>query len=182
MAKYSLDEENRREYRAKAGHFERQSKAQTLTSDEIGAVVRYVGPESYLLNDKLRRKAVRELTDLEQQWIENLDLALEKLPNYEGDLNRSITFLHDEDAEKFFETFKEDQEYAPEQYLSTTKAGMYNEEGQVQIYIQNARNGKDLHGLNDMENEVLYPRNAKFRIVNKTKHNGKFYILLEEVE
>ena len=59
---------------------------------------------------------------------------------------------------------------------------MYNEEGQVQIYVQNARNGKDLHEWNDMENEVLYPRNAKFRVVNKAKYDGKFYILLEEVD
>ena len=59
---------------------------------------------------------------------------------------------------------------------------MYNEEGQVQIYVQNVRNGIDLRGWNDMEKEVLYPRDAESRVVNKTKYESKFYILLEEVE
>ena len=122
------------------------------------------------------------MTDLERRWMENLDRALEKLPKYEGALNRSITFFAEEDAEKFFNSFTVNQKYIPGQYLSMTKAGMYNEEGQVQIYVQNARNGKDLRGWNDMENEVLYPREAEFRVVNKTKYEGKFYILLEEVE
>lgn len=182
LAKYSLDEENKRQYGKKAHEWKKRKELKGLTSEEEGAIVRYVGPESYSLNDKLRRNAEQELTDLERRWMENLDRALEKLPKYEGDLNRSITFFAEEDAEKFFDSFKVNQEYAPGQYLSTTKAGVYNEEGQVQIYVQNARNGKDLRGWNDMENEVLYPRGAKFRVVNKTKYDGKFYILLEEVE
>lgn len=45
--------------------------------------------------------------------------------------------------------------YIPEHYLSTTKQGVYNEERQVQIYIQNAKKGKNLGGL-AIENEVLY--------------------------
>lgn len=181
LAKFSLDEENKRQYGKMAYEWKKRKKLRGLTSEEEGAIVRYVGPESYSLNDKLRRNAEQELTDLERRWMENLDRALEKLPKYEGDLNRSITFFAEEDAEKFFDSFKVNQKYVPGQYLSTTKAGMYNEEGQVQIYIQNARNGKDLREWNDMENEVLYPRNMKFRVVNKTKYDGKFYILLEEV-
>lgn len=68
------------------------------------------------------------------------------------------------------------------QYISATKAGVYNPEGQVQIYIQNSEKGRDLKGLNDMENEVLYPINTKFRVINKVKQGDKFYILLKEVE
>ena len=66
--------------------------------------------------------------------------------------------------------------------MSTTKKGVYNDDAQVQIYIQNAKNGKDLKGLNDMENEVLYPYMAKFKVVSKEQQDGKFYILLEELE
>ena len=33
-----------------------------------------------------------------------------------------------------------------------------------------------------MENEVLYPYMAKFKVINKVKEDGKFYILLEELE
>ena len=125
---------------------------------------------------------MQELTDLERKWMGDLDHALSKLPGYEGDLNRSMTFPFEEDAEKFFDSVEVNQEYFPDQYLSTTKAGMYNEEGQVQIFIQNAKKGKDLRGLNDMEREVLYPRDAKFRVVNKVESDGKYYIFLEKVE
>lgn len=145
-------------------------------------VVRYISPDSYSLNDKLRRNANSELTDIEKEWTRNLDAALEKLPNYNGNLNRSVTFSFEEEAQKFFDEFDVEKEYIPKQYLSTTKKGVYNDDAQVQIFIQNAKNGKDLRGLNDMENEVLYPYMAKFKVINKIKEDGKFYILLEELE
>ena len=157
-------------------------KAKGLTIKEEAAVVRYISPDSYSLNDKLRRNANSELTDIEKEWTRNLDAALEKLPNYNGNLNRSVTFSFEEEAQKFFDEFDVEKEYIPKQYLSTTKRGVYNDDAQVQIFIQNAKNGKDLRGLNDMENEVLYPYMAKFKVINKVKENGKFYILLEELE
>lgn len=160
----------------------RADDTKMLSLDEEGAVIRYVSPDAYSLNDKLRRNAFLELTDFEKEWLENLDQALKKLPNYEGDLNRSLTFPFEEDARKFFDSLVVDKEYVPGQYLSTTKNGVYNEEGQVQIYIQGSKKGKDLGQLNDMENEVLYPADIKFMVVNKAEQGDKFYVLLEEVE
>lgn len=159
-----------------------KTKNEELTLDEEGAVIRYVSPDAYTLNDKLRRNAVSELTDFEKEWLKNLDRALDKLPRYEGDLNRSLTFPFESDAQKFFDDLGEGKEYVPGQYLSTTKNGVYNEEGQVQIFIQGAKKGRDLGKLNDMEQEVLYPVDSKFRVVNKVRQGDKFYILLEEVE
>lgn len=179
LSRYSLDKENQEKYQQKARDWKKQAG---LTSEEEGAIIRYVSPDAYALNDKLRRSAFSELTDFDKAWLKNLDRALEKLPNYEGDLNRSLTFSCEEDAQKFFDSFHEEKEYVPGQYLSTTKSGVYNEDGQVQIYIQGAKNGKDLGRLNDMENEVLYPINIKFKVINKVKQGDKFYILLEEVE
>ena len=66
--------------------------------------------------------------------------------------------------------------------MSTTKSGVYNDDAQVQIYIQNAKKGRDLGKLNDMENEVLYSFMSRFRVLNKVKQDGKYYILLEELE
>ncbi len=154
----------------------------SLTIKEEAAVVRYISPDAYLLNDKLRRNANSELTNIEREWIKNLDNALEKLPSYKGNLNRSVTFLFEEDAQKYFDEFDVEKEYIPKQYLSTTKSGVYNDDAQVQIYIQNAKNGKDLKGLNDTEKEVLYPYMTKFKVISKIKEGGKFYILLEESE
>lgn len=152
--------------------------ARDLTLEEKGAVVRYVSPDSYALNDKLRRN--EPLTEFEKEWIMNLNSALDKLPKYKGNLNRSLYFSDIALAHKFFDGLK--QEVTFPQYLSATKTGTYNPEAQVQIYIQDSKKGRDLNGLNDMEEEVLYPTDAKFRVVNKVKQADKFYILLEEVE
>lgn len=180
LAKYSLDEENREKYGKKAAGWKKQARQGALTEEEKGAVVRYVSPDSYVLNDKLRRKAVSEFTEAEIQWMREIDRALEKLPAYEGNLNRSLTFAFDEDAKAFFEAMNTGEEYIPMQYLSTTKKGVYNDSGQVQIYIRNAKRGKDLGEL-AIEDEVLYPAGTRFRIVNKVEMHDKYYILLEEV-
>lgn len=150
-----------------------------LTLGETGAIIKYISPDAYVLNDKLRRK--EELTKTEKEWIINLDRALEKLPYYEGDLNRSLTFYSSQDAKQFYDSFVIGNNYIPKQYLSATKQGVYNERGQVQIYIQNAKNGKDLAKLNDMEHEVLYPIGSKFEVVNKVEEQGTYFILLKEV-
>ena len=182
LAKYSLDPENKEGYDRKASEWEKRQFMNALTVDQEGAIIRYVSPDAYVLNDKLRRNAISELTNTEKKWMENLDSALRNLPTYEGNLNRSVTFLFEEDAQKYFDSFIEGAEYVPRQYLSTTKNGVYNDDAQVQIYIQNAKNGRDLGKLNDMESEVLYPFMSRFRVLNKVKQDGKFYILLEEFE
>lgn len=182
LAKYSLDPENKEDYDRKASEWEKRQSMNALTVDQEGAIIRYVSPDAYVLNDKLRRNAISELTNTEKKWMENLDSTLRNLPTYEGNLNRSVTFLFEEDAQKYFDSFIEGAEYVPRQYLSTTKNGVYNDDAQVQIYIQNAKNGRDLGKLNDMESEVLYPFMSRFRVLNKVKQDGKFYILLEELE
>lgn len=178
LEKYSLSPDNKKQYRQKAEEWKEQTEKEKLTIDEMGAVVRYISPSSIALNDRLRTG--KELTSFEKEWIINLNKALDKLPNYKGNLNRSLTFMDDDLAQKFFDNLK--TEVAFPQYISATKAGIYNPEGQVQIYIQNSKKSKDLKGMNDMENEVLYPINSKFRVINKVKQGDKFYILLEEVE
>lgn len=111
--------------------------------------------------------------------LENLDKALDKLPNYNGNLNRSLTFATDEAAREFVNQFIVGEEYEAKQYLSATTKGVYNEEGQVQIYISNASKGKDLGNIG-IESEVLYPLGSKFSVINIAEQEGKHYILLEE--
>lgn len=178
LAKYSLDSENRKQYRKKEQKWEKQTKAGVLTLEEKGAVIRYISPSSIVLNDKLRTG--EGLTDFEKKWIIDLNKALDKLPNYKGDLNRSLDFPDRASAQAFFDGLKSEETF--HQYISTTKVGVYNEEGQVQIFIQNSRRGKDLAGLNDMESEVLYPMDINFRVINKAVRGDRFYVLLEEVE
>lgn len=177
LAKYSLDEENQNAYKIRENAWKEAAKM--LSDQEEGAVIRYVSPDAYALNDKLRRNAFEELTAIEKEWMKNLDKALNKLPDYKGNLNRSLRFTSDEDAREFVNQFIVGGEYEAKQYLSTTTKGVYNEEGQVQIYIRNASKGKDLGDLG-IESEVLYPLGSKFTIINKAEQDGKYYVLLEE--
>ncbi|MCA5962370.1 phage minor capsid protein [Blautia sp. RD014234] len=138
LARFSLDGDNREDYKRKEKIWSQQIAE--LTQDEKGAIIRYVSPDSYVLNDKLRRHEA--LTESEKDWIIKLDKALEKLPYYEGDLNRSLIFIHDIEAKNFYNKMKIGEEYIPSQYLSATKEGFYDEAAKVQIYIQNAKKPK----------------------------------------
>lgn len=183
-----VDFERQQSYEARLGadRYKCESKLsikrQELTENERGAVIRYKSPDAYSLNDKLRRGAVTELTELEKNWIEGLDSALNKLPRYKGNLNRSVYFENNEDARAMYEEFVVGEKYVPSQYLSATKQGVYNDEANVQIYIENAANGRDLEKVTTMESEVLYPRGAKFKVIYKTEKDGQYWILLEEAE
>lgn len=179
LTKYSLSKENKKQYKIKKAEWENK-KVMPLTESEKGAIIRYVSPDSYAINDKLRRNAISEFTEIEKEWKDNIDKALDKLPCYKGNLNRSVTFINDTEALQFFRNFKEGEEYIPQQYLSTTKKGVYNDDAQVQIYIQNAQNGKDLGNLS-IENEVIYKMGSKFKVIKKAVRDGKYYVLLEEV-
>lgn len=156
----------------------RKTLSTGLDENEKGAVMKYVSPDSIVLNDKLRRGET--LTAEEKVWVKNLNSALDKLPCYEGNLNRSITFKFEEDAKTYFDSFIVGREFIPGQFLSTTKSEMYNEEGQIQIYIKGAKKGKDLGDL-AIENEVLYSNASRFIILNKVMKDDKYWILLEEV-
>ena len=77
LAKYSLDEENQNAYKIRENAWKEAAKM--LSDQEEGAVIRYVSPDAYALNDKLRRNAFEELTAIEKEWMKNLDKALKSL-------------------------------------------------------------------------------------------------------
>ena len=151
----------------------------TLTSAMKAAVIKYVSPDSNVLNDKLRRDA--ELTETEKQWIMNLDEALDYIPEYEGNLNRSVDISDPELLQEFLDEFTLEKVWSSPQYLSMTKGEIYNPDASVQIYIQNSRRGHDMGRYNAAEKEVLYGRKCEFKVINKMYQNGKWWILLEEV-
>lgn len=159
--------------------YQEWNKKYVLTDSEEGALIKYISPDSYVLNDKLRRG--ERLSNDEKVWMQTIDSSLEKLPYYEGNLNRSLTFLHEDDARSVYDSFQVGKDFITKQYLSTTKQGVYNEDAQIQIYIQNARKGKDLGNLNNMEKEVLYPLGSRFKIVDKVEKDGKYFVLMEEM-
>ena len=58
---------------------------------------------------------------------------------------------------------------------------MYNPDGEIQIFIQNATKGHDITSINKRELEVLYERQQEFKVMYMTKKDGKYWILLEEL-
>ncbi len=150
-----------------------------LTKDEKRALNWYMGSSSYKVNDKLRSNT--ELKETEQEYIESLDSALDKMPNYVGDLTRSLDFQNQLELEKFIEAHKVGNIIRYPAYTSTTTGETYNPSGQVQITILNSNNGKDIRSYNKSEQEVLYKRNSAFIITNSELIDGTYYIELEEM-
>ncbi len=149
-----------------------------LTDTDVKAVHDYMSAKSYVVNEKLRTGT--KLTDSEKEFVDNLDAALDKMPTYEGNLQRSLLFYSDEDIEAFMKRHTVGNTVTYDEYISTTKGETYNPEGQVQIYIQDAKNGKDISALNDGESEILYKRNSAFTIVNVVEQDGTYFILAVE--
>ncbi|MCM3701441.1 minor capsid protein [Paenibacillus macerans] len=152
-----------------------------LTKSEEAAVSRYVGGESYVLNEKLREG--KPLSSNEMKWVEQLDNALPKLPRFTGDLTRSLFFASQLDANEAMKDIKPGAVLQYPQYMSMTAAGaLYNPKGQVHYYILGAIAGADLRAYNQSELEVLYGRDFPFEVVDIEVIEGVYHILLRELK
>lgn len=150
-----------------------------LTEAENAAIVKYVSPDAYVLNDKLRNGY--DLSESDKKWINSLDKALYKIPAIQGVVNRSLNFLHDEDRKKFIEMHEVGNKVKYKEYVSSSMNEVYNEDGEVQITIY-SKNGREIRSVNPEENEILFMRDTEFESVNIEKLNGKTYIDLVEVD
>ncbi len=151
--------------------------------EEEKAIIDYVGPrESYVVNEKLRTDT--KLTDTEQKMVDNLDEALKHFPKYSGDLLRTVPISDPEQLSDFVNSFEVGKNIKFEQYISTSSEIGYNEEAEVQIFIHNSKNGRNLLNYGKNEHEVLYERNSEFQVINKVfdDKKGQWFILLEEAE
>lgn len=150
-----------------------------LTDKEQGAINKYLSFDSYLLNDSLRNG--KPLTDIQSNIVEGLDSALLKIPTYNGNLSRSLEFPSQDLAKDFIKEFTIGEKTSFKEYISTTSgAKLYNPDGQVQIFIQNAKKGRNLNSFNPEEAEVLYERNSSFKVMDIVEKNNKYFILMEE--
>ncbi|WP_328802014.1 minor capsid protein [Paenibacillus sp. LX16] len=150
-----------------------------LSEPEEAAVSRYIGGESYVLNEKLREG--KPLSSDEMQWVQQLDSALNKVPRFTGDLTRSIYLASIADVEEFMQDITPGAVIQYPQYVSTTAGAMYNPKAQIHYYILNASMGADLRSYNPGELEVLYGRDYPFEVVSVELINGVYHILLREL-
>ena len=121
---------------------ENTAESSNITDIEKKAIYDYMSAKSYVVNEKLRTGVL--LTEEESEFIANLDAALDKMPTYEGNLHRSLMFYSSEDIKEFMNRHTVGNKVTYDEYISTTKGEIYNPEGQLQIYIHDAKKGKDI--------------------------------------
>lgn len=150
-----------------------------MTEAERKAILGYMSAKAYNLNEKLRNGTA--LDEEEQKFADDLDAALKKAPKHSGNLTRSLFFDSPEDVLEFVKSYAVGSRITYKEFLSTTKSrSLYNPEGQVQIYIRDSKNGRDISLLNTREEEVLYERGSSFIVENIFEQDGKYYILVVE--
>lgn len=150
----------------------------SLTKENKHAINSYVSSSSYFINDILRNGY--KLNDEQKEIVKNLDDALNKMHSYEGDLTRSVYFYDAQSFDNFLKEYEAGKILTIKQYLSTTKGDVYNPEAQVQLKILNSKNGINISAFNNSEDEVLYKRNSKFKVIRIYIENDVTYIELEE--
>ena len=151
-----------------------------LTDDEQKAVIYYISPDSYRLNEALRENKI--LTSEQEEIKRNLDNALEFIPEYKGIVYRSVYFENQEHLNKILEPFNNENRIGSwNSFLSTSK-GCYDEDMNLQFTIKSIT-GRDISIKNDEGGgEILFPRNAKFKFIQISQKNGKIFVELEEIE
>ena len=149
-----------------------------ITKEERKAINDYVSSKSYIINDKLRNG---NILSKEYESIKmNLNSALDKIPNYKGTVTRSLEFYDDETLQTFLKSYSVGESISYKEFLSTTRGETYNPDGQVQITIVDAENGKDISLFNFKEKEVLYNTNTSFKVEELITQDDKTFIKLAE--
>ena len=137
-----------------------------LTYNEEAALISYKSGGSYTLNAKLREGV--ELEDIEQEIVNALDKALEKLPVYNGKVYRNIQFddFGDKaarDAYVAMHVVNEMISYGAYTSSSTAVDGYVLDGNYVVHHVIQSANGRNLEGYgNNSESEVLFPRTAYY--------------------
>lgn len=180
MSENSLDPDNKRKYAARAKEWEEKEKfyqkstgEDSLSVEEQAALTKYISPDSYILNDKLRKGI--GLTEDEKDWIMNLDNALDKMPDYEGTVYRSVSEFGIKDIDAFIDGHVVGGRKIFPSYISSS-LGVYDESFPIQ-YVIKSKHGKNVNHYNQSEKEILFKRNSRFLI---TKVQGNT-IWMEEI-
>lgn len=133
-----------------------------LTTAEEGAIIRYKGPDSYVLNDALRNEI--PLNNQQQQMVTQLDNAIKKLPKYRDD--KPLYRSYNEgvfDVRSYAAKIVRKGYVREKNYFSTSK-GVYDPNDDLRIIILQSKSGADLNKYDNGEKEVLFKRNTKFNV------------------
>lgn len=114
-----------------------------------------------MLNDKLRRGL--DLTDIEKDWIMNLDKALDKIPEYKGTVYRSVSGFGINDIKEFIKSYEAKKIKRFPSYISSS-LDTYDESFPIQ-YIIKSKHGRNISRYNNKEKEILFKRGSRFLVV-----------------
>lgn len=156
-----------------------------LTDNEKRTLLEYKSFKSYQINELLRKNSdIKNLPEEEKIFVRTLDSALSKMPRYQGTLIRTVDFSDWPNpqirSDEYAKAFNSDKTITIDQYWSTSKGEGYNKNANIKIYIQSAKNGRDISSIGLDEKEVLYERKSQFVVVSKVFRDGVWNILLEE--
>lgn len=155
-------------------------KKEKLTFEEERAIMKYKSPSMYVLNDKLRKDI--ELDKEEKEWVKNLDSALKKMPYYKGEVVRTLNIDAKELKNFIWDCVPNKKIFNFKAYTSTSKGEIYDDSMPIRFIIHNSTKGRDISKFGLNEDEILYERNCKFKVLNvEYTQDNKFYIYLEEL-
>lgn len=155
-------------------------KKEKLTFEEERAIMKYKSPSMYVLNDKLRKDI--ELDKEEKEWVKNLDSALKKIPYYKGEVVRTLNINIKELKNFIWDCVPNKKIFNFKAYTSTSKGEIYDDSMPIRFIIQSSTKGRDISKFGLNEEEILYERNCKFKVLNvEYTQDNKFYIYLEEL-
>ena len=153
-----------------------------LSDDEQAALNNYISSDSYKINDDLRRN---KISKNKKQFIENLDVALAKMPIYHSSkpLQRDYFFDKQEALDDFISNFEIGGVFTDSSYISTSKIYYGQGKETIHVIIKSSKTGRDISEFNVNEQEVLFPRNSKFRIDDAyVDDNGKMTMVWSELD
>lgn len=180
LALGSLLPENALGYQNKVNELQNQIDGSRidLTDNEQYAVNQYISSESYKINEALREN--KELSEKMKKIRDDLDNALAKCKNYEGNVVRVLEIKDKEKLDAFIKANKINEPITFKEYLSFSDKPNYNTDANVIIYTVSNK-AKDLRSFNPEESEILYQRNSSFIVENVIKKDNKYYILWREL-
>lgn len=152
-----------------------------LTQEEAIVLQRYLSSYSYIINEQLRNDV--KLSKIEENFVETLNSALDKMPNYEGTVVRDLYFDKNFTLmDKFVNGHEVGKTKNYDQFLSSTTASSYHDKPSVRLFIQ-SKTGKDIQGYNPREKEVLFKYGVEFKCLSIDKSDDKMTVIeVEEID
>jgi hypothetical protein len=143
--------------------------------EDIMAVNNYTSSEYAPINAHLRRG--EDIGTDQALTIKRTDEALKAMPKFNGTVYRGTKL-----SQEMLDRYKVGETITEKAYVSTSRSKDQAFPGNARFVIQ-SRSGADVSASSnyEKEQEVLIPRNSKFKVLRKRKQKGDTIIYLEEV-